>query len=117
MAPLGVRVVTVILGGVETNGNNPELKGDLELPAGSYYQKIVATINRHYKALNFPKKANLDESAQNVVNDVLGGRRIFIRYGEGSTISWYCNTFLPYGLFVKMVNGNSGLAELGGNRR
>jgi 1-acylglycerone phosphate reductase len=114
MAPLGVRVVTVILGGVETNGNNPDLKGELELPQDSYYQKIWAIINRHYKALVFTKKAKLDESAKNVVNDVLGGRHYFIRYGEGSVLSWYCNKLLPYGLFVNMVNGNSGLAELGG---
>ncbi|KAK6066088.1 short chain dehydrogenase [Seiridium cupressi] len=37
LAPLGVRVVAVMLRGVETTGNDPANKNDLELPVGSYY--------------------------------------------------------------------------------
>ncbi|KAI1426940.1 putative short-chain dehydrogenases/reductase [Xylaria sp. FL1777] len=112
MAPLGVRVVTVILGGVETTGNDPTLKGQLELPAKSYYQKIRDVINRHYRGEIFTKKQNVDIAANNVVNDVLKGGSIFIRRGEASTISWISTTFLPHGLFTSMINGDAGLAEL-----
>ncbi|KAK9787654.1 hypothetical protein SCARD494_10353 [Seiridium cardinale] len=51
---------TVMLGGVETTGNDPGNKNDLELPVGSYYQKIWSTINRYKKALVYPNKQNVD---------------------------------------------------------
>ncbi|KAI0805268.1 putative short-chain dehydrogenases/reductase [Xylaria sp. FL0064] len=114
MAPLGVRVVTVILGAVETTGNDPTLKGELELPASSYYQKIRNIINRHYRGEIFTKKQNVDVAANNVVSDVLKGGSIFIRRGEASTISWISTTFLPHGLFTSMINSDAGLAELAG---
>lgn len=114
MAPLGVRVVTVILGAVETSGNDPAGKGELELPADSYYQTIRDIINRYYKGLVFTKKQNVDIAANNVVNDVLRGSSDFIRRGESSTLSWLCNTFLPRSLFTSMINGGAGLAEIKG---
>ncbi|KAF2492493.1 putative short-chain dehydrogenases/reductase [Lophium mytilinum] len=112
MAPLGVRVVTVILGAVETTGNDPNNRNDLELPADSYYQKIAAIINRHRKGLVHTKKQNVDVAAKNLVNDVLSGRAGLVRRGEASTLSWALNTFLSYALSVSFVNGESGLAEL-----
>jgi 1-acylglycerone phosphate reductase len=114
MAPIGVRVITVILGAVETSGNDTVNVEDLELPANSYYQEIRETINRHKKHVVFTKKQNVDVAAKAIVNDVLGGRSTFIRRGEASTLSWFCNTFLPYGLFTSMINGESGLTEVGG---
>ncbi|OBT85709.1 hypothetical protein VE02_05949 [Pseudogymnoascus sp. 03VT05] len=114
MEPLGVQVVTVILGGVETTGNNPDNRKDLELPANSYYQKIAAIINRHKKALVHNKKHNVDVAANNVVNDVLSGRAGFVRRGQASSLSWLFNTFLSYALTTYLANGESGLAELGG---
>ncbi|KAI1349900.1 putative short-chain dehydrogenases/reductase [Xylaria sp. FL0043] len=114
MAPLGVRVVTVILGAVETTGNDPTLKGELELPASSYYQKIRNIINRHYRGEIFTKKQNVDVAANNVVSDVLKGGSVFIRRGEASTISWISTTFLPHGLFTSMINRDAGLSELAG---
>ncbi|KAK9771671.1 hypothetical protein SCAR479_11600 [Seiridium cardinale] len=101
-----------MLGGVETTGNDPANKNDLELPVGSYYQKIWSTINRYKKALVYPNKQNVDVAAKNIVNDVLSGPPIFIRRGNSSTLSWCWNTFLPYSLFVNMINKESGLSDL-----
>lgn len=114
MAPLGVRVVTVALGGVETTGNNPDNRKDLELPANSCYEKIYAAINRHQKGLIHNNKQNVDVAARNVVNDVLSGGAGFVRRGQASSLSWWFNTFLSYALTTKFANGESGLAELGG---
>ncbi|OQE21826.1 hypothetical protein PENSTE_c011G00583 [Penicillium steckii] len=112
MAPLGVRVVTVILGGVETSGNNPSNIADLELPSDSHYQKIVSVIDRHKKTQVHPNKQNIDIAAKNVVEDVLSGRGPFIRRGQASTLSWICNTFLPYGLFTNLINKDSALDQV-----
>ncbi|KAJ5693049.1 1-acyl dihydroxyacetone phosphate reductase [Penicillium macrosclerotiorum] len=112
MAPLGVRVVTVILGGVETSGNNPDNIADLELPPNSHYRKITTVIDRHKKTQVHPNKQNVDTAAKNVVEDVLYGKGPFIRRGQASTLSWLCNTFLPYGLFTSMINKESALDEI-----
>ncbi|KAJ5731136.1 short-chain dehydrogenases/reductase [Penicillium malachiteum] len=112
MAPLGVRVVTVVLGGVKTNGNDPTKIADLELPSDSYYHQIWSTIDRHKKVLVHPGKADVDVTANNIVKDVLGRNENFIRHGAASTLSWFCNTFLPYGLFTSLINKESGLKYL-----
>ncbi|KAF7623636.1 putative short-chain dehydrogenases/reductase [Aspergillus flavus] len=112
MAPLGVRVVTVILGGVQTSGNNPENIGDLELPPSSHYRKITSVIDRHKKTMVHPNKQNIEIAAKNVVDDVLHGHGIFIRRGQASMLSWLCNTFLPYRLFTWMINRESALDEI-----
>ncbi|RAL11345.1 1-acyl dihydroxyacetone phosphate reductase [Aspergillus homomorphus CBS 101889] len=116
MAPLGVRVVTVILGGVQTSGNDPNKIADLELPPDSHYRKIAAVIDRHKKTIIHPNKQNIDVAAKNIVDDVLGGSGIFVRRGQASTLSWFCNTFLPYRLFTWMINRQSALSEIGYQR-
>ncbi|KAF5861081.1 hypothetical protein ETB97_000770 [Aspergillus alliaceus] len=113
MAPLGVRVVTVILGGVQTSGNDPANIADLELPPASHYRKITEVIDRHKKTMVHPNKQNVDIAARNVVDDVLSGRSPFIRRGQASTLSWFCNTFLPYGVFTWMINRDSALDQIG----
>ncbi|KAE8422603.1 hypothetical protein BDV36DRAFT_310305 [Aspergillus pseudocaelatus] len=71
MAPLGVRVVTVILGGVQTSVNDPNNITDLELPRDSPYRKIIAVIDRHKKTMVHPNKQNIEIAAKNVVDDHL----------------------------------------------
>jgi hypothetical protein len=112
MAPLGVRVVTAILGGISTYQNDPKNRADLVLPAGSLYEPIAPAINRHQKMLIFDKKQDIEVAADNIVKDVLDGRKAIIRRGEGSTMSWVGNTFLPHEQFISMMNKQSGLDGL-----
>ncbi|CAH0037185.1 unnamed protein product [Clonostachys rhizophaga] len=109
LAPLGVKVVTAILGGMSTNAfsNVP----DLELPETSYYGKIASIIDYHHKGLAFTSKQNVDVAAKNIVNDVLNGR-VFIRRGDASTISWLCTTFIPSVTLTNMINKDKGFDKL-----
>ncbi|KAB8201894.1 hypothetical protein BDV34DRAFT_237221 [Aspergillus parasiticus] len=75
MAPLGVRVVTVILGGVQTSGNDPKNIADLELPPSSHYRKITPVIDRHKKTMVHPNKQNIEIAAKNVVDDLVISNR------------------------------------------
>ncbi|KAJ5734291.1 1-acyl dihydroxyacetone phosphate reductase [Penicillium malachiteum] len=117
MAPLGVRVVTVVLGGVQTSGNDATKITDLELPSDSHYQKIWSIIDRHHKVLVHPNKADVDVTANKIVQDVLGRNDIFIRHGAASFISWFCNTFLPYNFFTNLLNKDSGLKNMEFSKR
>lgn len=112
MEPLGVQVVTVILGAVDTSGNDPNNREELQLPANSYYQNITSVINRHKKGLVHVKKHDVDVAANNVVNDVLSGRGGFVWRGYASSLTWLLTTFLPYAVTTKMINGESGLDKL-----
>lgn len=114
MAPLGVQVVTVLLGGVATNALN-NFSYD-EMPAGSYYHQISDTIARHQRGEFLSEgRQNVDVAAKNIVNDVISGRTGYIRRGQASTLSWIATTFLPHTWAVSMLNGkNTGLAELSG---
>lgn len=112
MAPLGVRVVVVALGGVSTFQNDPKNRPDLILPPGSYYEPIYAAINRHQKSLIFTKKQDAGIATENIVSDVLGGRKAIIRRGEGSTLAWLGNTFMTHEQFITMLNQESGLDGL-----
>ena len=60
----------------------------------------------------YPDRQNVDVAAKNIVSDVLEGHGYFIRRGHSSTLSWFLNTFMPYGLCISMINEKSGLSEL-----
>ncbi|KAL5333964.1 putative short-chain dehydrogenases/reductase [Aspergillus crustosus] len=117
LAPLGVTVKTIILGGIATQGNNSSSNiPDIELPPDSHYRSITATLDKHKKTQNHPNKQNIETAARNLVDDMLGGSKgmgVFIRRGQASTISWVCNTFLPYGFFTWLINRESGLDQIG----
>lgn len=85
MAPLGVKVVTAVLGVVNTSENKPS-KPSLELPTGSYYETIWDFIDRQKLGVVYSKKQNVDVAAKNVVDDVRSGRGPFIRRGYSSTL-------------------------------
>lgn len=112
MAPLGVRVVTVVMGGVSTSGNDANTIPDLELPPDSYYQKIYSTLNHHKKLLIFPDKENVEVTAKSIVGDVLSGNGSLLRRGAGSYSSLILNAILPYSWVTWMINNKSGLGDL-----
>lgn len=111
MEPLGVTVVTAILGGMATAQNDPPNRPVLALPQDSYYNSIYPAIKRIQRAENFPVKQNVDVAARNLVGDIERGVAL-PRRGESSTISWYAATFLPHSTFTAMVNKESGLDGL-----
>lgn len=112
MAPLGVQVSTVILGGVATAQNDTNNRPDLQLPPASYYEPIASAINRHQKMLIFVKKQEAHVAAENIVKDVLEGHKSIIRRGEGSTMSWIGKSFMSHAQFTAMLNKESGLDGL-----
>ncbi|KAH8179962.1 short chain dehydrogenase domain-containing protein [Sarocladium implicatum] len=111
MEPLGVTVITAVMGGMATAQNDPPNRPVLELPQDSYYSSIYPDIKRHQRAENFPTKQNVDVAARNLVNDIEKGVAI-PRRGEGSSMCWYGSILLPRSTFVAMVNKDSGLEKL-----
>lgn len=71
MAPLGVKVVTVVTGSVDTNihVNSPKP----ELPPTSRYLPAKTGVDKMYEDKVRAKKTTPDQFAKEVVGDVLGG--------------------------------------------
>lgn len=115
MEPLGVRVITVMLGGVATQ----VFAGveDLKLPEKSYYHSIWEYIDRSSKGLNFTNKQEADVTAKNLVHDIISGRRGYVWRGAMSSLSWWLFALLPESTINSMMNGDKGLKEISNGRK
>lgn len=110
LEPLGVRVITVMVGIVDTPINAKSEK--LVLPENSYYRVIKDQIARFRDGSAYPNKQDPDVTAKNIVHDVVGGSSSYIWRGQSATLAWFCFTFIPNRFLVTMLNGDKGLAEV-----
>ncbi|KAF2858541.1 short chain dehydrogenase/reductase-like protein [Piedraia hortae CBS 480.64] len=90
LAPLGVRVVTVITGGVISN----IARTHISLPPNSYYlplEKEYELRQTHSQANGIPN----EEYAKFVVQKVLGSKQNVLWAGGKSWLAWFGTYFLP----------------------
>lgn len=96
LAPFGVRVVTVVTGGVKSN----IARVDRKLPTESVYAPIreeYETRVKHSQANGMPNEAY----ARSVVRQVLGDKRkVTIWEGGKSWLVWFMTTFFPKWVLV-----------------
>ncbi|EEA25547.1 hypothetical protein TMatcc_006222 [Talaromyces marneffei ATCC 18224] len=113
LSPLGVRVITAMVGAVNTQFFAD--RRDLTLPAESFYQPIHDKIARENKGLQYTTsmKQDVDVFAKNLVNDVVGGKSGLVWRGKSSSMSWLACAVVPGSVLTSMMNGNKGLDELG----
>lgn len=110
LAPLGVRVLTVMLGQVRTQiyANTPPFR----LPEGSPYETIAATIARQDSGALNHNNEPADVAARNLVRDVFGGRTGQVwRGGLAGTVRlalW----LVPRRLFEWILHSNRGIYDL-----
>ncbi|KAF2497890.1 oxidoreductase [Lophium mytilinum] len=99
MAPLGVKVVTIITGGVKSNIARIERT----LPDGSYYIPVSAEYQRrltHSQEVGMPT----DSYAKSVVNHVLTPNPArWVWAGSASWTIWFVQRFLPLGIVMDFV--------------
>lgn len=110
LAPLGVRVITAMVGAVTTPIHDKA--GELNLPPGSYYQQIRDLINDIRKGSSKPGSQDVNVVAKNLVHDIIGGRSGLIWRGGTSSLSGYLSWLLPVGFWEKVVNGGRGLDQV-----
>jgi short-subunit dehydrogenase len=113
LAPLGVRVITAMVGAVNTQFFAE--RTDLTLPPESYYQPIRDKIDHDNKGLQYTTsmKQDVDVFAKNLVNDVVGGKSGLVWRGKSSSMAWLVSAVVPGSVLTSMVNGDKGLEELG----
>ena len=110
LAPLGVRVVTAMVGAIGTLLYDSH---EASLPPGSYYKSIEETIKKQSRGeLQEPFNEPVDVTARNLVKDTLSGRRGQVwrggEAGRASVLSW----LVPTALRERILHANRGLYEL-----
>jgi len=100
MAPLGVRVVTVMTGMIATHFHD-NLK-EVVLPEDSFYKVVEGSVNATpgQKGVMEYAKVPLDKFAEALVSDVLAGKRGPIYKGGMSSISWWMKFSMPSWVLV-----------------
>lgn len=110
LEPLGVRVMTVMLGQVSTQmyANTPTFR----LPEGSPYEKIAAAITSSSKGeLNHNNEPAI-VVARNLVRDAISGRRGQIWRGGLAGTVYLSLWLLPKRLFEWIVHLSRGVYDL-----
>ena len=101
LAPLGVSVVTLLLGTVATPffAKQPPF----ELPRSSRYIVIKKTIARWASGEATPKGCSADELAESVLEDVVGVRNGGLVWkGQHSFAVWFVSRWLPQFVLVSI---------------
>ena len=100
MAPLGVKVATIVTGAVETNimANGPEVK----LPDDSLYLAVEENIVARGKGADVKSKMKSKDFADRVVSDILGGANGKVWRGEMASTVKYATAYLPSFMMVSL---------------
>nr|AMJ52082.1 lijC [Ascomycota sp. F53] len=110
LAPLGVRVVTAMVGAIGTQLYDNH---EVSLPEGSYYKPIEETIKKQSRGeMQEPFNEPVDVTARSLVKDTLAGRRGQIwrggEAGRASVLSW----LVPTALRERILHSERGLYQL-----
>jgi NAD(P)-dependent dehydrogenase (short-subunit alcohol dehydrogenase family) len=110
LEPLGVRVVTAMVGAI---GTQIYTKHPFSMPAGSWYAPIKKIIAKQASGeMQAPNNEPIEVTARNIVADTLGGRRGQIwrggEAGAASVGSW----LLPTRVREWLLHQHRGLREL-----
>ncbi|KAE8154394.1 hypothetical protein BDV25DRAFT_126495 [Aspergillus avenaceus] len=109
LRPLGVSVLTIMVGTVTTtfHANEPEVI----LPPTSRYTAIRDTISQWATGKAGPKGCSVTEFAELIVDDVLGGNGVIWR-GPNSGAVWFVSRWFPSWLLDRLMSMGQGLGNL-----
>lgn len=110
MAPLGVRVITAIVGAVHTPIH--QRAGELNLPEGSYYAGMRDHINEVRKGTAKPGAVDVTTVCKTLVADIDGGKSGIVWRGGTATAVRFLSWLLPNGLWEHVVNNGRGLEQV-----
>lgn len=109
----GVRVITAIIGAVDTPIFSNSHPDGFQMPSGSYYKPIQQFFVDACDGKLAPSKmSHVDETARQLVNDILGGVEGCTWRGVTSTECKWLSGWLPNWLLDMLNNRKRGISEL-----
>ncbi|OTB04203.1 hypothetical protein M426DRAFT_164934 [Hypoxylon sp. CI-4A] len=112
LEPLGVRVVTVIVGGVDTPIVANSTRDAFQMPADSYYEPVRRFIVDARDGKLLPQGQPVDVTARGIVDDILGGASGCTWRGVMSSRARWLSWLLPIWALDWINNGSRGVSEL-----
>ncbi|KAI5201771.1 hypothetical protein E4T42_04287 [Aureobasidium subglaciale] len=110
MKPLGVRVLTHMVGAVETAIHVKA--GELRLPEDSYYTNIYSIISAQLKGELKPGSQPVNVTAQKIVTDCLGTGSGMIWRGGMASICYWATWLMPAWVLDQMMANGRGLDKI-----
>ncbi|KAI0142904.1 putative short-chain dehydrogenase/reductase [Xylariaceae sp. FL1272] len=110
LAPLGVRVITGVIGAVHTPIH--QRAGDLSLSDASYYGNLRDHINQVRQGSHKPGAVDPAILCKELVDDIVGGRTGIVWRGGTATSVRYLSWMLPESMWEKVVNNGRGLEKI-----
>ncbi|RWA05281.1 hypothetical protein EKO27_g9822 [Xylaria grammica] len=110
LAPLDVRVVTAMVGEVETGFYGHATP--FSLPAGSYYKAIEATIRKQSTGELQVNNQKAEDVARSLVKEVTGGGSGQAWHGGLAGTVKYASWLVPTKIFEWLLHRNRGLSDL-----
>ncbi|KAK7731775.1 hypothetical protein SLS53_008596 [Cytospora paraplurivora] len=109
LAPLGVKVITNVLGNVATPffNNAPDLK----LPEGSYYKTVEPVIHKQQEGGYISGAEPVSRTAYDIVGDIIAGKSGNMSRGGNVGIVRFLTAWFP-GLLSNMWHADKGLKDL-----
>lgn len=102
LAPLGVRVLTIVTGGVQSQ----IARTHRSLPEDSFYAVVKEEYERrqtHSQQVGMPNEVY----ARSVVRQVLTGGKSDVWEGALSWVAWFVVSFLPRGVMVSFKHSSN----------
>lgn len=110
MQGLGVRVITAMVGEVETGIYQQQQQQQLLLPPGSYYTAVADVISRQGTGQLQRHNEAAAVTAESLVRDVLGGRDGHVWRGGVAGRAKYLHWMLPERLFEWFLHSSRGVS-------
>ncbi|KAI1141862.1 putative short-chain dehydrogenase/reductase [Hypoxylon sp. FL0543] len=112
LEPLGVRVVTAVIGGVDTPLYANATQYAFNMPPDSYYKPVRQFIEDTRAGKKQPRQEPVDVTARHLVEDIISGAKGCIWHGATAGSCKWLSTWLPLWLLDRLNNGTRGLTEL-----
>lgn len=112
LKPLGVNVVTAMVGSIETKFHTNNIP--LVLPDNSRYKRIEQYIQDTDSGKNSPKGTNATVFAEQLVKDVLQGKKGQLWRGNMASMTKWASQCIPWGSLDGMVASGRGVDKLKG---
>jgi 1-acylglycerone phosphate reductase len=110
LGPFGVKVVTAMVGSIDTRFHNNTPPS--ALPAHSLYRPIEQYIQNSAQGKNSPKGTDVNVFAEQLVKDVLRGKKGQIWRGNMASMTKWVSSWVPWGILDGMVAKGRGLDKL-----
>lgn len=107
LAPLGVRVITAVVGAVHTPIH--ERAGELNMPPNSYYQSLRDHINEVRKGTTKPGAVDTETVCKGLIADITGGKSGVVWRGGTATAVRLLSWLAPASVWDSIVNNGRGL--------